>query len=107
MANTIKATNYTATEFVTTTSRYAGSVVWYYGDNRLITFETYKRTSYPNDPKDIYAIVSPGWEYRPDKASMDIYSTPDFWWKILEANNISDIYDFKSGLNIRIPANPF
>jgi len=46
-------------------------------------------------------------EFRPDKMSQHVYGHVDWWWKIMEANNIKDVYDFKAGTNIRIPANPF
>lgn len=107
MANTIEPTNYNSRNFVTATSRYASSEIIYYGDNRLITFKIYKLGSYQTNPNDLYSIVPPGWEYRPDKASMEVYNTPDFWWRILEANGIKDVYDFKAGINIRIPFNPY
>lgn len=107
MANKLERTTYSTQGFVTATSRYADSSVLYYGDLKRLTLSTYKRHSYVPNADDMYSVVSPGWEYRPDRASMDIYNTPDFWWKILEANNIQDVYDFKAGINIIIPRNPY
>ena len=107
MANSLEKTDYSAVGFVTATSRYAKSIVYYYGDMKRATFETYKRTTYVPKADDMYSVVPPGWEYRPDKASMDVYNLPDFWWKILEANGIQDVYDFKAGINIIIPKNPY
>ena len=47
--------------------------------------------------------MKPGQEYRPDLVSNRVYGTPDFWWRIMEANNIKDVFEFKAGLNLRIP----
>jgi len=44
-------------------------------------------------------------EYRPDLVSRDKYGIPDFWWKIMEVNNIKDIIDFKAGRTIVLPEN--
>lgn len=85
------------------TSRYVNSVVVYYTENKLITFQIYKKTPIPTSKKDKYAVVTKGTEYRPDKISQQAYGTPDFWWKILEANDLKDVYELKAGLNIRIP----
>ena len=103
MANYTKATNINAKKFVVPSSRYMNSNVIYYTENNILTFTIYKKTTIPTSQKDVYAIVSPGSEYRPDIVSQKAYGTPDFWWKIMEANGISDIFDFKSGINIRIP----
>ncbi len=107
MANKLEVTTYSTQGFVTATSRYADSAIVYYGDFKILTFTTYKRHAYTPQADDMYSVVPAGWEYRPDKASMEVYGTPDFWWKILEANNIFDIYDFKAGINIRLPSNPY
>lgn len=103
MANYIEETDLDAKRFVPISSRYANEVVVYKTDNKLLTFKTYKKTITPSSDRDVYAVISPGSEYRPDLVSQKAYGTPDFWWKILEANNIKDIFDFKSGLNIKIP----
>jgi hypothetical protein len=107
MANKLERTDYSTQGFVTATSRYTDSEVVYYGDMKLLTFATYKRHVYTQTADDMYSVVPAGWEYRPDQASMSVYGTPDFWWKIMEANNIKDVYDFRAGLNIRIPSNPY
>jgi hypothetical protein len=39
--------------------------------------------------------------------SLETYGVVDYWWKILEANNMKDIFDFKSGVNIRLPGSIF
>jgi hypothetical protein len=91
---------------VSVSSRYAGSQVIYYGVNNYMTFSTYTRTTYTPSQKDKYAVIPPGMEYRPDKVSQQSYGVPDFWYRIMEANNMSDIMQFKSGTNIVIPASP-
>jgi len=103
MANYYEETNIQPSKFVTFTSRYYENKVAYYKDNKYLTFNTYKKREYPTNSSDKFMVVTKGLEYRPDLVSQRAYGFPDFWWKILEANNIKDIYDFKVGLNIRIP----
>lgn len=103
MANKIEYTNLRASDFVTTVSRYSNSQVIYYSDEKIITFETYKKKKYKSSPSDQVAVIPPGMEYRPDLVSKDKYGVPDFWWKIMEINNIKDIMDFKAGRTIVLP----
>jgi len=35
--------------------------------------------------------------------SHEYYGHVDNWWKILEANQIKDIWDFKAGITIMLP----
>lgn len=105
MANKIEITNIEATEFVTRLSRYSTSKVLYYSNIRIITFETYKRKSYAPSPRDQVTVITPGMEYRPDLMSFDKYGIPDFWWKIMEANNMKDVTEFKAGKTITLPEN--
>ena len=107
MANYIEETNINPRQFVPPSSRYAESKVIYYTEKKLLTFNTYKKTKIPLSPTDKYAVITPGVEYRPDLVSQKAYGTVDFWWKILEANDMKDIWEFKSGLNIRIPGAMF
>jgi len=103
MANFTEATQISPTRFVPVSSRYATSSVVYYTENKLLTFKIYKKTPATIGPQDKYYVVSAGHQYRPDLVSNLVYGTPDFWWRIMEANNIKDIFDFKAGLNLRIP----
>ena len=107
MSNYIEYTNIRPTRYVPITSRYSSSTVVYYTENKILSFSTYKKINVPISQSDKYYVVTSGTEYRPDVVSQNAYGTPDFWWKILEANNIKDIYDFKAGLNIRIPNSIF
>lgn len=86
-------------------SRYQNSEVIYWGDQNLITFDTYVRTAYVPTGNEKVIMVTPGLAYRPDLLAYDIYGTPDAWWKILEVNGIYDIYDFKPGVTVMLPAN--
>lgn len=104
MANYIKYTNLNSRNFVPVTSRYTNSSVLYYGENNILTFTTYKKPKYTPTNTDKYTVVTGGTEYRPDLVSSAAYGTVDFWWKILEANGLKDVYEFKAGLNIVLPS---
>ncbi|RTK95766.1 MAG: hypothetical protein EKK64_05785 [Neisseriaceae bacterium] len=103
MANYYEETKIDPKQFVPPSSRYADSKVIYYTEKKLLSFNTYKKTPIPTSASDKYAVITPGVEYRPDLVSQKSYGTVDFWWKILEANNMKDVWEFKSGVNIRIP----
>lgn len=103
MANYVEKTKITAKKFVPVSSRYAESEVIYYTENKLLTFKTYKKKEIALTQNDKYFVVTPGTEFRPDLVSKSAYGSVDFWWKIMEVNNIKDIYDFRAGLNIRLP----
>ena len=105
MANKIEFANMKPTDFVTTASRYADSRVLYYSDEKIITFETYKKKKFVPSKTDKVAVIPPGMQYRPDLVSKDAYNAPDFWWKIMEVNGINDIMDFKAGKTIILPEN--
>ena len=103
MANYTEQTVLSASRFVNTASRYYDSRIVYYTENKLLTFNLYKKTEIPLSSNDKYLVVSAGQEYRPDLISKMAYGAVDFWWRIMEANGLKDIYEFKKGLNIRIP----
>jgi len=106
MANTVDYnTKLTAASYVPFTSRYRTSSVIFYGDDRKITFSTYKRTPIEASETDTFLTVTKPFEFRPDLVSYRVYGTADYWWKILQFNQINDIFGFKAGLNIRIPTN--
>lgn len=108
MPNQIEPANLNTIRFVSALSRYRNSTVIYYttGNRKNICFTTYKKQikSIASE-KDKYMIIPPHFEYRPDRLSYELYGTVDLWWKIMEANNIKDIFEFKAYLNIRIPNN--
>lgn len=107
MANKIEYSQIKPTEFVTRLSRYSNSKVVYYSENKIITFETYKRKKMNPSSRDQVTVISPGMEYRPDLVSFDKYGLPDFWWKIMEANKMKDIMEFKAGRTILLPENVY
>lgn len=107
MANRYEVSTIPASRFVGPASRYINSDVVYYGQNKIVTFSTYKKQPIVTSDSDTFTSILPGEEYRPDRVSVRAYGVPDFWWKIMEYNGISDVFDFKSGVNLRIPANVF
>jgi hypothetical protein len=107
MANYYEETTINPRRFVPVSSRYAEATVVYYTDRKLLTYKTYVRTPFKPSSKDKFAVITKRCEFRPDLTSYDAYGTPDFWWQIMEANGLSDVFDFKAGLNIRIPGNIF
>lgn len=107
MANYYEETKIKPRRFVPVTSRYAESTVVYYTERKLLTYNTYKKGTYKPTPKDKFMVVTKRYEFRPDLVSYDVYGTPDFWWKIMEANGIADVYNFKVGLNLRLPGAVF
>lgn len=84
-------------------SRYANSIVYFYGEDGKLTFETYKRQPASGNENESSFLITPGVEYRPDLVSSDIFGTPNLWWKIMERNNMKDILEFKAGKTIKIP----
>jgi len=106
MANYIEeAESLFSSSFVSTGSRYVPSQVYYYGDDKKITFETYKRQERASSSEDKFILLTKGMEYRPDYVSHIAYGTPEFWWPIMEANGIFDVFEFKAGRTIRVPNN--
>ncbi len=107
MANKIEVlTTARPSSFVTATSRYIDSTVVAYGNDRKITFTTYKRIERTTQ-FDKYLVIPEGYAYRPDLVSQKVYGYPDSWWLIMEVNQIYDIKDFVAGKTIRIPDQVF
>lgn len=65
--------------------------------------ETYTRGSITSRGLK-YFVVTPGYEYRPDLLSLEIYGTDRYWHYILEMNNLTGFEDFRRGMTIVIPA---
>ena len=110
MAQKILFTNTDASKFVGNTSRYKDCRLIKHADTGIFTMEIYKKKkkskAFSGNNEQWMEIV-PGYEYRPDLVSYEVYSTPDFWWKIMEYNNMKDIMDFSIGKTIRLPNNVF
>ena len=108
MANYIEPNNNVSiSRFITSSSRYKKSKLIYYTENKYVTFTTYKKENYDEKENIRYTVITKNYEYRPDMVSQEAYGVPDFWWRIMEFNNIKDVFDFKSGLNIAIPSQFF
>jgi hypothetical protein len=105
MANRIEYSGIQPTAFVTPTSRYSSSRVIKYSDQKMTTFETYKRRPFEMSSGDQLAVIPAGMEYRPDLMSMERYGTTDLWWRIMEANKLKDVMEFKAGRTIILPEN--
>ena len=101
----IESANIRTSSLISGFSRYQNSEVIYWGDQRRIAFGTYIRTPYVPTGDEKVTMITPGLEYRPDLLAHDYYGVTDAWWKILEANGMSDIYDFKAGVTIILPNN--
>ena len=107
MANKNVRSTLTPNAFVDVTSRYSTSNVVYYGDDNIVTFETYKRSNPVFSKNDKTYLITQATQFRPDLVSQLAYGLPSFWWRIMEANNMKDISDFKMGITIRIPESLF
>ena len=101
----IQKSSIKASNLVSSSSRYISSSVLYYGENKFVTFETYKRKNYIKTGTEKIMVITKGVEYRPDLVSFDYYGFSDVWWRILEANNMRDIFDFTVGKTIILPEN--
>lgn len=103
MANKTELANLNPKNFIDATSRYNGLRIFYYGDQKFITFETYKRNNISSSNSDRFYVITKGTEYRPDLVAKRAYGNVGYWWKILEANGMMDIWEFVAGTNIVIP----
>lgn len=102
----IVAAPQTASNFVANTSRYINSPTIYWGENNILTFETYKRSIFVPSNTDKFMVITQGIEYRPDLIAKKAYgiSLMGYWWRIMEANNLFDVFDLKAGITLRIPS---
>jgi hypothetical protein len=85
-------------------SRYRTSRSYVYEETGKMAFEIYKRVPIAEDDADQYTVIQAQHQYRPDLMAYEIWGFSDLWWVLLVANNITDIYDFDIGKNIRVPA---
>lgn len=103
MSTFLQRTNIDPRTILHSTSRYMNQEVIYWGDEKLITFDIYNRQEYTRSGKEKIMLLTKGVEYRPDLVSYDVYGFVDNWWRILEANGMKDIWDFKAGKTIFLP----
>jgi hypothetical protein len=104
MSNQIYYTGVSPQRYVSTLSRYSNSEVIQYGKNNVVAFATYVRPDTQISPTDTVFLINGSTAYRPDKVSKMKYGFVDWWWKIMQANQIYDIMDFKAGRTIYLPA---
>lgn len=103
MSQRIETSNIQTRNVLAPNSRYMKQNIIYYGEKRIITFDTYIREDYKSNGKEKVMLITKGVEYRPDLVSYDFYGFVDNWWRILEVNGMKDIYDFKAGKTIILP----
>lgn len=103
MTQLIQNTNLETRTVFSAGSRYMKQNIIYYGDKKLITIDTYNRVEYTRTGDEKVMIITKGIEYRPDLVSYDVYGFVDNWWRILEANKMRDVWDFKAGKTIFLP----
>lgn len=103
MTQLITKSNIRSDAVVVQTSRYINQNVIYYGEKKLLTFDTYNREKYTPTGNERIMLLTKGVEYRPDLVSYDVYGFVDNWWRILESNKMKDIWEFKAGKTIFIP----
>ena len=106
MPNVIEpTTGLVSTNFVANTSRYLNSEIVNYriGGVKYLTFKTYKKPTRTPSSNDQYYVIQAGDNYRPDILSKRAYGTESYWWVLLQANNMNDVYDLTAGKTIVIP----
>jgi hypothetical protein len=107
MTQPITPANIQPAKLVAPGSRYLTQEVIYYGERKFLTFATYIRKPYKRNGSERVMLITKGVEYRPDLVSFQVFGYPDNWWRILEANGMKDIYEFKVGKTIIIPNQVF
>jgi hypothetical protein len=103
MTQPVEVSTTTARQLFTALSRYLNSTIILYSEKRKMTLATYKRVNFVADGDEKSMLITKGVEYRPDLVAFDVYGVPDVWWKILEANHMFDVFDFKAGKTIILP----
>ena len=74
-------------------------------DGNLVIRNMRKNDLVPNtSSNDMLHIVKPGERHRPDIIANNVYGDPRLAWIILSANNLSDIFDLETDLEIVIPS---
>lgn len=74
-------------------------------DNTLVIRNMRKSDLIPNrNSDDIQYKIEAKEAFRPDIIANRVYGDPRYAWIILSANNLSDIFDLKTGMIITIPS---
>jgi hypothetical protein len=74
-------------------------------DNKYLGVLNYR--TIPQNPSDVYMVLTAVYEYRPDLLAFDLYNDPTLWW-VFAARNPNRLgsdpyFNFKTGLGIYIP----
>jgi hypothetical protein len=61
----------------------------------------------PQNPSDVYMVLSETYQYRPDLLAFDLYNDARLWW-VFAARNPNRLgpdpyFDFKAGVGIYVP----
>ena len=86
-------------------SRYQQTPVIQNSTTGFSTLQIYRQQpdSYSIEDNSRMYEVGPASAFRPDRISAEAYGSVEYWWMILEANNISGIDELKPGLTLRVP----
>lgn len=101
MARLIEYTRTEGRKYVSPSSRYATTPVIKYEGK--LTYPIYKKKKLGFAPTDQHYEITKDMEFRPDLVCYEFFGTPDFWWRIMEANRMKDILEFRAGRNIILP----
>lgn len=74
-------------------------------DNKYLDVMSYR--SIPQNPSDVYMVITSVYQYRPDMLAFDLYNDATLWW-VFAARNPNRLgpdpyFNFKTGLGIYIP----
>lgn len=63
--------------------------------------------SIPQNPGDVYMVITQTYQYRPDLLAFDLYNDSRLWW-VFAARNPNRLgpdpyFDFKAGVGIYVP----
>ena len=74
-------------------------------DGSLIIRNLRKADMIPTiDSNSTQHVIEPGEQFRPDIVAYNMYGDARLAWIIMSANNLSDVFDFKTGMLITIPS---
>jgi len=99
----IEEANIATERIISGLSRYKRQTPIYYGEQRILTFDTYLREEYVRNGTEKLMVITKGVEYRPDLVAADVYGIAEAWWRIMESNGMKDIMEFKTGVTIFLP----
>lgn len=90
----------TTTLYPTTSPYYSSSIY----NNKFL--DVMVNRPIPMNPSDVYYVILPVYEYRPDLFAYDMYNDSRLWWVFSQRNpnRLKDpLFDFKAGVGIYVP----